>query len=346
MLMVIFGAGASYDSCPTHPPRPDTRDPQHYADCRLPLGNDLFEERELFHPILQRFPRALDVVARLRHLPNNTTVEQMMERLRDEAKNYPRRLQQLAAIRYYLQVAIGECDSRWDYHAAHGVTNYKTLLDMIELRRKPDQSVCLVTFNYDTMLDAALPTVGIELRSIPSYIASKSYKVIKVHGSVNWCREVELAVDNIASINDEQLIRELIDRAADLRMTDRFHLGGNRPIARIDAHRPAIPAIAIPVQTKGDFECPGNHIAVLKECLSNVTKLLVIGWRANDRHFLELLRKGRQNIDVCVVAGGQPYANEVIRNLEPGLDRPKRIQASVGGFSHFIFGEAETFLDS
>lgn len=168
MLMVVFGAGASYDSCPTHPPPHHLSEIEPYAGCRLPLGNNLFEERDLFHRILQRFPRALDVAALLRHLTGNTTVEQVMEKLRDEAKAYPRRHEQLAAIRYYLQVAIGECDSRWDNVAADAVTNYKTLLDMIELRRKPDESVRLVTFNYDTMLDAALRMVGIELRSIES----------------------------------------------------------------------------------------------------------------------------------------------------------------------------------
>jgi hypothetical protein len=343
--MVVFGAGASYDSCPTHQVPAHHPETDEYRDCRFPLGDRLFEERELFFPILQRFPRALDVASYLRHLPLNTTVEQVMEKLRDEGRVLPRRHEQLAAIRYYLQVAIGECDSRWDHRAAHGVTNYKTLLDMIDLRRKPDESVCLVTFNYDTMLDAAMPTVGIQLRSVDEYIASNAYKVIKVHGSINWCREVEIAIDNIAQVNDEQLIRELIARAADLTLTDRFHLATNRPVSRLDPYRPAIPAIAIPVQTKGVFECPASHIATLKDCLSNVTKLLVIGWRANDKHFLDLMKKGRQNIDVFVVAGKPEYANEVIRNLEPGLDRPKRIQAGAGGFTQFILAEAETFLD-
>ncbi len=257
MLMVVFGAGASFDSCPTHP-APYSR--HHKDDCRLsrlPLGNDLFEERDLFHPILQRFPRALDVASYLRHPLPNTTVEQVMERLRDEAKTYPRRLEQLAAVRYYLQVAIGECDSLWDRNAAHGVTNYKTLLDMIELRRKPDDTVCLVTFNYDTMLDAALPTVGVYLRSIDEYISSK-YKVIKVHGSVSWAREVESPIEQPNQVNDDQLLRILIEKAASLKLTDRYHLANQRPTVRMDLQRVAIPAIAIPVQTKGEFECPAD----------------------------------------------------------------------------------------
>jgi len=128
-------------------------------------------------------------------------------------------------------------------------------------------------------------------------------------------------------------------------MTDRFHIANTRPVARLDPHRPTIPAIAIPVQTKGEFGCPSSHIAMLKECLSNVTKLLVIGWRANDMHFLNLLREGRQNIEVFVVAGKPESANEVIGNLERGLNRPRKIHAGAGGFTQFIFNEADRFLD-
>lgn len=343
MLMVVFGAGASFDSCPTHPAPVTRNHADDFRQCRLPLGNDLFEERDLFHPILQRFPRALDVASYLRHLSNNT-VEQVMERLRDQAKTYPRRFEQLAAVRYYLQVAIGECDSLWDRNAAHGVTNYKTLFDMIELRRKPDETVCLVTFNYDTMLDAALPTVGVQLRSIDEYISSK-YKVIKVHGSVSWAREVESPVEHPEQVNDDQLVRILIEKAADLKLTDRYHLANQRPTVRIDPLRVAIPAIAIPVQTKGEFECPADHIATLRECLKDVTKLLVVGWQANDMHFLKLLHDGQQAMNAWVVAGGPENARGVIANLKRGLNRPGKLEAGAGGFTQFMFAEAETFLD-
>jgi hypothetical protein len=50
MLMVIFGAGASYDSCPTYPP-PNANVPDASEDARLngyyrlPLANELFASR-------------------------------------------------------------------------------------------------------------------------------------------------------------------------------------------------------------------------------------------------------------------------------------------------------------
>ena len=65
---------------------------------------------------------------------------------------------------------------------AGGVTNYKTLLDQLEHYRRPDETVCLVTFNYDTLLEDALPTVGLKVLEIADYISSDRYKLIKLHG--------------------------------------------------------------------------------------------------------------------------------------------------------------------
>src|SRR6266699_6928498 len=103
MLMVVFGAGASYDSSATHPPPSPGGMPDQYRHSRLPLGDYLFEERPLFSPILEQFPRALDVAQRLRLLLHGQNVEGVMEQLRTEADGDPRRHRQLAAIRYYLQ---------------------------------------------------------------------------------------------------------------------------------------------------------------------------------------------------------------------------------------------------
>ena len=45
MLMVVFGAGASYDSAPTHPPLPPLAPPGQtdpLRDLRMPLADQLF----------------------------------------------------------------------------------------------------------------------------------------------------------------------------------------------------------------------------------------------------------------------------------------------------------------
>ncbi len=38
-------------------------------------------------------------------------------------------------------------------------------LDQIERWRKPDEQVCIVTFNYDSFLEDALPVVGVKIEN-------------------------------------------------------------------------------------------------------------------------------------------------------------------------------------
>jgi hypothetical protein len=183
MLLVIFGAGASYDSAPSH--RPNGK-----HAFRPPLANELFEERENFAVVLTRFKRCHPIVPDLRHLAPDHNLEQVLERLRAQAEHYPEARRQLLAVQWYLQFILWDIDDKWET-VHRGVTNYKTLLNQIAPLRKHGQRVCLVTFNYDRMLDWAMPTVGVTIAQLKDYVANEDYKVIKVHGSVNWARLVE-----------------------------------------------------------------------------------------------------------------------------------------------------------
>jgi hypothetical protein len=51
--------------------------------------------------------------------------------------------------------------------------------------------VRFVTFNYDTLLEAACEqALGLGLTAVAKYV-STSYRIYKPHGSVNWVRFVE-----------------------------------------------------------------------------------------------------------------------------------------------------------
>ena len=50
----------------------------------------------------------------------------------------------------------------------------------------------------------------------------------------------------------------------------------------------AIPAIAIPVQEKSDFELPETHKDMLVKCIDATTDLIIVGWRGMERHFMNL----------------------------------------------------------
>ena len=128
MLMVVFGAGASYDSVPSRPPIPF---PGAQLLDRPPLANELFADRPRFVEAIRSFPKCQPVIPYLRHLPRDGSVEQVLEGLQAEAEEYPERHRQLAAVRFYLHFMLWECERYWN-DVASGVTNYKTLLDQLE----------------------------------------------------------------------------------------------------------------------------------------------------------------------------------------------------------------------
>jgi hypothetical protein len=305
MLMVIFGAGASFDSAPTYPPGAgdiyphDPRNRHH----RPPLANELFQNRPLFAEAILRLPECQPIVPRLRSLKGES-LEAALQDLQAKATDYPRGLQQLAAVRYYLQYILWECGTKWR-DVAMGVTNYKTLLDQIERANRKNEPVCLVTFNYDTLLEDALGDFGLPIEAFPDYTKRHPcYRVFKVHGSVNWARIIENEIQSQNPAHAWSVTHEWIRRAAELRITDNYTLSTGCPTAVVGG-RSAFPAIAIPVEKEKNFECPPNLIEELSALLPQITKALVIGWRATEEHFLNLLKTHlKPGVRLHVVAGG------------------------------------------
>ncbi len=87
------------------------------------------------------------------------------------------------------------------------------------------------------------------------------------------------------------------------------------PVSRDIPHAyPFIPALAIPVVRKEHYECPVDHLNRLDAFLPKVTKLLVIGWRANESHFLERLQKNLtgNDIRVMIVSDSEKGAKQAI----------------------------------
>lgn len=341
MLMVVFGAGASYDSVPSRPPRP--LEIEGLYD-RPPLADQLFDDRPRFVEAVSRFHQCQAIIPRLRHRAPNVSIESVLETLQAEAEEYPERYKQLAALRYYLHFMIWECERFWN-EVAQGVTNHKTLLDQIELwRHKSRERVCLVTFNYDRMLEAVLPTVGVNINGLADYIAGDTYRLVKLHGSVNWAREVDTSIENLNDRNAWQVAYEPIDRAADLKISQRYRVVTEHPIGKLD-RTVLFPALAIPVESKRSYECPPEHLDALQACIPEVTKLLLIGWRATERPFLRLLAENlRPGTRTLVVAGGEEKAATPLENLQlAGVPEP--LSAAKGGFSEFVVGrEAKDFL--
>jgi hypothetical protein len=344
MLMVICGAGASYDSVPALPPAAlgeKTRE-----DFRPPLASELFERRHAFENALAEFPECRPIIPWLRN-PQLKTLEGELQRLQDEAPSYPARYCQLAAVRYYLQQMLFSCEDGWR-ELSGGITNQRTLLDMIEQwRQAHNESVCFVTFNYDTLIEDALPDVGLRINSMNDYISGHpNYRLIKLHGSVTWSRDVVVPTNFRRENGADGIRHELIKRAAELQFSDRyFHeipytIGIYTDKAVIPTeNRIAYPAIAIPVERKSQFECPREHVTALCSILPKIKKVLIVGWRAMEQHFLKLMQDHLvAPLEVMIVEATTKSAEDVKKQLEPIIESrvTNGIQSVVGGFTQFI----------
>jgi hypothetical protein len=310
---------------------------------RPPLAAELFDDRREFSAAMQRYPQCQPIIPYLRD-HSTGTVEEVLEGFQSEAADYPERHRQLAAIRYYLQMMLWAGEERLK-KTTRDITNYKTLLDQIARWRKPTEQVCLVTFNYDRMVEAALPVVSVRIRHLRDYVGNDNYKLFKLHGSVDWGRVIDAPTLNPA-LNGWELAEAIIDNAVNLIVSNTFRISTSHPLPRA-GQEILFPAIAIPVQSKTHFECPEEHINVLQELIPQTTKLLMSGWRASEDHFLKLLAEGikGRRIPVMSVAGGHQEAEQSVSNLKNAHIGVDAVRFD-GGFTDFIVTRAgDDFLN-
>ena len=212
--------------------------------------------------------------------------------------------------------------------------NDATLLDtIVRWRDERNETVCFVTFNYDTMFEQAMQlALGFHPFNIDSYLSLGSYTLVKLHGSINWGRDVE---GLSGSFNSDQ--GYLIIHRAELQISNRYRVVSDCPMLRQDGEI-VFPALSIPVEKKDEFFCPENHVRSLEILLPQVEKIMTIGWRATEEDFLAMLRnKVPETPRLLVVSGSADGVEETVRNLSVAPLKPRQPVARVdAGFAGLI----------
>jgi hypothetical protein len=323
--MVIFGAGASYDSCSSFPPEQWPRGGTAWH--RPPLAKELFLNVPQFRGISRTYDRFQPLLPDLEAQEN---VEAILEGFREKAVSDVECRRQLWAVQYYLRELINYCQANWINHT-HGVSNYRTLLDQV----RECNRVCFVTFNYDTLLDSALQSFDHPLRTMSEYTSGPKFSLIKLHGSIDWKYWIPKTTTNLQR-NDQPQPQDLI-RAA-LSVGDRAIIDkdGNTPSeTKIELHF-YLPALAIPTASNQRFVCPPAHIQALGDAIRHVTRIAIVGWRAAERNFLEMLATGLPNeVEAIAACGNTDAAEATLGRLSAAGIRGK-FQASPGGFTDFV----------
>jgi hypothetical protein len=281
MLMVVFGAGASFDSFAEVPPM----DSAPKEEFRPPLAAGLFEQR--FAKYFPQFPECLGLFPRLAWAARETPgIEVFLEDLAAQSDSDHVVRQQLVALRFYLDAIIRDTTSNWEHQRVFGATNYAVLLDRIDTwRRKTEEQVVLATFNYDPLLEnAAFRVLKSYFRNgfttMADYIDRPEYKILKLHGSTTWLRVSPGSAD---STNDYV---EAIERSSRGSLELSRFVHATRASQVRSTQNSLVPAIAIPVQAKSQFECPPEHVNALLQATRTATQLLIIGWKGMEQHFL------------------------------------------------------------
>jgi hypothetical protein len=324
VFLVIFGAGASHDSVPTASRIHDLNHPL----CP-PLANDLFHPRRpAFVEAAYDWHEGAGLIGEIRgRVASGAGVETALEHFVAEADaGHPETIRGLVAIRYYIVQVIRRCSAAWSRD--HGnVTNYRILFNQLERwRAGHDDKALLVTFNYDGLLEGALRSSGRRLDDIDLYISRDDFRLIKPHGSMSWLR----GVAGNASWDEHAII----EAAPTLDLVSGTITQGPPP-----GFANSVPAIAIPTQTKTTFECPPLHIEALEEWLPDVDRILVIGWRAQERDFLDLLEKhvaNQNGVEGLIVSGSRQGAEATVLALQKVLPKACLHPSAAAGFSPFV----------
>lgn len=318
---------------------------------RLPLARELFENRPLFVRALDLFPQCRGVVPQLRECTRSTlSIEVRLQEIESQATTYPRAKREIAAVRCYLQRALADCEYEWR-QLTRGVTNYLSLLREIDRLNTQRTPVCLVTFNYDTLLEGALTDLGIVFEQIGDYTTG-IFQVFKLHGSLDWAHELNLDPRDMLHFQEKgvahppTVLTYLVNNIHNITIRDEYVRCGPSGMGVVRG-QPVFPAIAIPVEKKSTFECPNAMILQLKSLLPRVTHVLVIGWRATEAHFLYLLNQHLPpDVPFYVVAESKAIADTTGQHIRDSLpDKLPHFRAEDANFTQFILtGSAEKLL--
>ncbi len=164
------------------------------------------------------------------------------------------------------------------------------------------------------------------------YIKRPDWMLMKLHGSVTWCRVAQYDGPDTHRPNPDCAM-ELADQ---LPLEDEQALpfemwtGTNQEAGFRQVY---IPALAVPMANKTRFECPKLHVDALQSCMTKVTRLLICGWRAAESHAIDLLDGMNPGYDLGVVSGNRLDLAEVLTNLGTVVDKGKLYVMAHSGMS-------------
>ena len=176
----------------------------------------------------------------------------------------------------------------------------------------------IVSFNYDTLFESS---IGMDIwQTMDSYIKN-NIKLIKVHGSHNWIyiQSKSLIFGPDADLSDYDFYIKNPDFLDNIRSRQKdvspYTLAYINKLKDQGREFMKFPAIAIPLPDKSTFVCPQVHLQELAAALKSADRVLIIGWKAGDKHFLDFMKEClSKDVPITVVSSSKRSAEEIILN--------------------------------
>lgn len=337
-VVVITGAGASYDLIPPH--QINVVKDLHF---KPPLTQSLFNMPSEFEPLLELYPQAYSAIGAFRYAiyRGQKSVETLLKELKDSEEET--KISQFKQLPLYFQSLFTRISDGY----CRMPVNYTTLIT--ETLRKKVDAVAYVTLNYDLFLEKALKALtGFAFNGINQYIPeNRKWMLIKLHGSANWGRKLKKILNPGEQID---ALLDCIDRSDlenDLESEIEVNpFEWNQGGTSINKY---YPALTVPVDNKYEFNCPQEHIEKLKSLLKICKKFLIIGVSGKDKDLLELLSQNVGEVNKVTIVGGETVDGDKTRFKEgvPQFNKPAVGWVSYNkGFSEFIKADGiESFLE-
>lgn len=346
--LIIFGAGASFDYLKIS--RFSTVDQSKLKQWQAPLTNNIFDVSR-FGRIIGKYEDIKPLASAIINITDSEDSFDFEEYLTNLEKNFPdNNYKKIMALRFYLTELFGKISHHFYRHE----NNHRHLIYEIENRIG---QACFVNYNYDTLLEKNINTIDLN-REIDSYTQGP-FKVIKYHGAFNWVYEpfvvpgkidvYDYFTNNAKTLNNEVNSRNVYPLTRgnfDYASVD-FNIHDYRKVREVEWDY-FLPAVAIPIGTKGNHVCPKAHIDILEEELKRIDRILVIGWRAQDEHLIDLLKKNLTNdVKLTVVSSNSDNAGEIalkFKDIQQIKEEDIYVSEAEGYTNYMIKREYEKFL--